>query len=76
MYNSLALIYNVSVKFNSDELFIIHGNEITLSIKSAPKHGKANAELLKKLSRQFKVDPTRIRIVAGMTSRKKMVEIL
>jgi uncharacterized protein len=69
-------MYHVSVKFNSDELFVIQGNEITLSIKSAPKHGKANAELLKKLSRHFKVDLSRIRIVSGMTSRKKMVEIL
>jgi len=69
-------MYHVSVKFNSDELFVIQGNEITLSIKSAPKHGKANAELLKKLSRHFKVDLSRIRIVSGMTSRKKIVEIL
>jgi uncharacterized protein len=69
-------MYHVLVKFNSDELFVIQGNEITLSIKSAPKHGKANAELLKKLSRHFKVDLSRIRIVSGMTSRKKMVEIL
>ncbi|MGI0037640.1 MAG: DUF167 domain-containing protein [Nitrososphaera sp.] len=70
------MLYHVSVKFNSDKLFVIRGNEITLSIESAPKHGKANAELMKKLSRHFEVDPSRIRIVSGLTSRKKTIEVL
>ncbi|HJS82327.1 MAG TPA: DUF167 domain-containing protein [Nitrososphaera sp.] len=64
------------MKFGPDDLFIIRGNDITLSIKSAPERGKANAELMKKLSRHFEVDPSRIRLVSGRTSRKKVIEIL
>lgn len=64
------------MKFSSYDRFVIQGSEITVSIKSAPKRGKANAELVKKLSRHFGVDPFRIRIVSGLTSRNKIVEII
>jgi uncharacterized protein (TIGR00251 family) len=64
------------VKFSSYDLFVIQGNEISVSIKSAPERGKANAELVKKLSRYFGVDPSRIRIVSGLISRNKIVEII
>ena len=76
MYNSLVLLYHVSVKFNSDEILVVRGNKITVSIKSEPRRGKANAELIKKLSRHFEVDSSRIRMVSGLTSKKKIVEII
>jgi hypothetical protein len=37
--------YFVSISFNTSELFQINGNEIKLSIKSKPEHGKANQYL-------------------------------
>jgi uncharacterized protein (TIGR00251 family) len=64
------------VKFNSEEYLAINGNEIEISIKSAPRRGKANAELIKKLARHFNVAPLNVRILSGTTSRKKTVEIL
>jgi uncharacterized protein (TIGR00251 family) len=67
--------YSVSVKFDSDGKLTVSGSEITISLKSAPEHGKANAELLKRLSKHFNVDRGRIRIVSGLTSRKKVVEV-
>jgi uncharacterized protein YggU (UPF0235/DUF167 family) len=47
--------YFVSISFNTSELFQINGNEIKLSIKSKPEHGKANQEILKLLSNYFQV---------------------
>ena len=67
--------YNVKVKFSNDGHFSIKANEITLSIKSKPEHGKANIELVKRLSEYFDIDKDRIKIIAGLLSPKKIVEI-
>ena len=65
----------MTVKFNSDEILSVQGNEIVVSISVAPERGKANAELIKKLAKHFKVDSGNVRIVSGWTSRKKTVQI-
>lgn len=67
--------YSVSVRFSSNGKLTVSGNEITISLKSVPERGRANAELLKKLSKHFNVDRGRIRIVSGLASRKKVVEV-
>ncbi|HEY8139935.1 MAG TPA: DUF167 domain-containing protein [Nitrososphaera sp.] len=67
--------YSVSVRFSSNGKLTVSGNEITISLKSVPERGRANAELLKKLSKHFNVDRSRIRIVSGLSSRKKVVEV-
>jgi uncharacterized protein (TIGR00251 family) len=67
--------YSVSVKFGPDRLIIVEGNAIAVSISSAPERGKANAELIKKLARHFRVKPSSVRILRGLTSRNKIVEI-
>jgi uncharacterized protein len=65
----------VEVKFNSTGKIQVNGNEILINIKSEPKLGKANKELIKKLSDFFGVREGSIRIVSGLTSRKKIIEI-
>jgi uncharacterized protein YggU (UPF0235/DUF167 family) len=47
------LRYSVEVKFNSSGRIQVNGKEITMSIKSEPKHGKANREMIKKISNFF-----------------------
>jgi uncharacterized protein YggU (UPF0235/DUF167 family) len=49
------LRYSVEVKFNSSGRIQVNGNEIIISIKSEPKHGKANREMIKKMSDFFGV---------------------
>ncbi|HEX2614900.1 MAG TPA: DUF167 domain-containing protein [Nitrososphaera sp.] len=68
--------YSVSVRFSSDGRLEVDGSEISISIKSPPERGKANRELVKKLAAHFNVDESRIRIISGLTSRKKLVEVL
>jgi uncharacterized protein (TIGR00251 family) len=65
----------VEVKFNASGKIQVNGNEILINIKSEPKHGKANKELIKKTSDFFGVREDSIRIVSGLTSRKKIIEI-
>jgi uncharacterized protein (TIGR00251 family) len=68
--------YSVSVRFSSDGRIEVNGDEISISIKSPPERGKANRELVKKLAAHFGVGEDRIRIISGLTSRKKLVEVL
>ncbi len=67
--------YLVQVKFNSSGSIELNGNEITMSVKSEPKHGKANREMIRKISKFFVVPENGIRIISGLTSRKKVIEI-
>jgi uncharacterized protein (TIGR00251 family) len=68
--------YSVSVRFSPDDRLEVNGDEIAISIKSQPERGRANRELVKKLAAHFGVDEDRVRIVSGLTSRKKLVEVL
>ena len=67
--------YSVLVKFSTDEKLEIRGNEIIISIKSEPERGKANNELVKKLAKHFGVNRDHVRIVSGLMSRKKIIEV-
>ena len=63
------------MKFSSSGRIQVNGNEITLSIKSEPRHGKANNEMVRKISQFFGVPENNINIISGLTSRKKIIEI-
>lgn len=67
--------YEVEVEFHRD--FIkVEGNKIIVGLTSMPEKGKANLELIKKLAKYFKVSSSQVKIVAGLKSRKKIVEII
>ncbi len=66
--------YEVEVKFHKD--FIeVNGNNITIGLTSKPEKGEANRELIKKLAKHFKVSTAQVRIVSGLKSKTKTVEI-
>lgn len=52
-----------------------HG-EWTARLRSPPVDGKANDELIDLVARHFGVPKSRIRILAGTTSRRKLVELV
>ncbi len=68
--------YFVSVRFSSVGYMAVNGDEISVSIKASPVRGKANRELVKKLAEYFDVSEDRIRIISGLASRKKIIELL
>ncbi|MEM2866782.1 MAG: DUF167 domain-containing protein [Candidatus Hadarchaeales archaeon] len=66
--------YEVEVRFHAD--FVrVEGEKIVVGLTSRPEGGRANLELVKKLARHFRVPQTQVRIVAGWTSKRKVVEI-
>ena len=67
--------FTVFVKFDSTGKVIVDRDEITISLKSRPKGGKANQELIEKLADYFGVSKDEIRIISGKISKKKLVEV-
>ena len=66
--------YEVEVHFHRD--FVkVEGNKIVIGLTSKPQGGKANLELIKKLAKHLKVSSSQIRIVSGLKSRTKFIEI-
>ena len=68
------MIYLVTVNRRKDFLEI-HGNEIKIGIVSESEKGKANRELIEKLSKHFHVAKSNVKIISGFTTAKKVVEI-
>lgn len=66
--------YKILVKFHKD--FVeVSGDQITVGLKSKPIEGKANMELIRKIADHFDVPTSSVRIVSGMKSRSKTVEV-
>jgi hypothetical protein len=67
--------YEVEVRFHKD--FIeVDGNRILVGLTSKPERGEANRELIRKLAKHFKVPTSQIKIVSGLKSKSKVVEIV
>jgi len=62
---------------NSSRTEIVEEGEnfLKIKLKTAPQKGKANAELIKFLAKKFGVARSKIEIVRGLTSKKKLVRI-
>lgn len=67
----------VKVKPNAKLQRLIHEEDgsLTIHLKSPPVDGKANAELIKYLAKEFGVTKSCITIKSGLSSRQKLVEI-
>ena len=67
------MIINIKVKPNARKQEIIKTeNHYQVKLKQQAKDNKANLELIKLLRKYFKKD---IKIIKGLTSRNKVVEI-
>ena len=66
--------FNVEVQFHRD--FVkIEGDRIMVGLTSMPKKGAANRELTRKIAKYFGLSSSQIRIISGLKSRNKIVEI-
>ncbi len=53
----------------------MHGDRLRIRIQAPPVDGRANQALERFLAEQLEVAPSRVRVVAGITSRRKTVEV-
>lgn len=72
------MIYTVKIKFDSLDKFVLDNdnNEIELSVSSIPLKGKANNEIIQKISNYFNIKSNNVKILRGMHSKTKVVEIM
>jgi uncharacterized protein (TIGR00251 family) len=66
----------VNVKPNSKtEEVSQEGGNFTIRVKEPAKEGKANQAVIKLLARHFGVCQSQVRILSGLTSRNKLIEV-
>jgi uncharacterized protein YggU (UPF0235/DUF167 family) len=72
------LIYTVKVKFDSLDKFVLDkdNNEIELSVSFVPLKGKANNEIIQKISNYFNIKSKNVKILRGVHSKTKVVDIM
>ena len=68
----------VKVKPNSktSEVLKVNEKEYIAKIKSSPKENKANIELLNLISDYFNVSNFQVRILRGLKSKTKLLEVI
>ncbi|MDH5719385.1 MAG: DUF167 domain-containing protein [Spirochaetia bacterium] len=71
------MIINVKAHTNSSEKKILIKDEtFHVYIHIAAEKGKANKELIKLIAEYFKVPLSKVKIIKGLRSRSKKVEVL
>ncbi|GAB4380417.1 MAG: DUF167 domain-containing protein [Elainellaceae cyanobacterium] len=70
-------VLQIKVKPNSkkQEIQTAEDGSLVVYLKSRPVDGKANAELIKLLAKEFNVAQSDVQIKSGQTSKQKRVEI-
>ncbi len=71
------MIYTVRVKFDPSDRIVLDrvNNDIEISVNSAPVKGKANKEIIKKISNYFKVKQDDVTIIRGLNSKTKTIDV-
>jgi uncharacterized protein len=65
----------VSPKSSRSRIVVGKGEQIKIYLNSPPVDGKANAELVKLLSKKLGIGKSGIVIIRGQNSRKKIISI-
>ncbi|WNJ94265.1 DUF167 family protein YggU [Vibrio ruber] len=71
----LILRLYIQPKASRDNIVGLHGDELKIAITAPPVDGKANAHLIKFLSKQFKIAKSHIEIEKGESGRHKQIRL-
>ena len=74
----MSRTYIVKVKFDPSGQFTVDETtkEINVSLRRVPVKGKANRELVNIISKQFAIKPSNIKIIHGLYSKTKVIQIV
>lgn len=69
--------YTLKVKTNAKMNIVEEGpgGELRVLVKAPPREGRANEAVIETLAAHFKVPKSRIAIVGGFKSKRKIIEI-
>ncbi len=71
----MKISVKVKIKNKIEKVEKIGGGCFIVFTNSAPEKGKANKAVIKLLSKYFKTPAANIKIISGLTSKNKIVEI-
>lgn len=76
--SDLSRTYVVEVKFDPSGQFVVNEAtmEIRVSLRCVPVKGKANRELINTISKHFDIKPSNIKIIHGLYSKTKVIQIV
>ena len=74
----MSRTYIVKVKFDPSGQFVVNEKtmEIKISLRCVPVKGKANREIINIISKHFKIRPSNIKIIHGLYSKTKVIQIV
>lgn len=75
MHKHLLLQLRIQPGASRNEFVSLQGDHYKVRIAAPPVDGKANAQLLKFLAKEFGVGNSRVSLVSGSSSRNKRVRI-
>ncbi len=73
--NGIRFSAVIQPRSSQNEVSGIHNNSLKIRLTSPPVDGAANKTCIKFLSKWLGVSPSRIRIVAGLSNKNKIIEI-
>ncbi len=69
--DNLYLAVQVQPRASCTKIMGVHAERLKIKITAPPIDGKANAEIIKFLSKLFKVAKSQVQLMSGETSREK-----
>lgn len=73
--NGVRLTLHVKARSPQTHLDVEEDGTITLRVIAPATGGKANREIAKLFAKKLKISPSQVRLVAGIHSRTKVLEI-
>lgn len=73
--DSLIISCHLQPKASKTEVVGLHGDALKVRIKAPPVEGKANAELIRFLAKEFAVSKRDVVLISGELSRQKRIRI-
>ncbi len=71
----MRFIARVKPKSQQPSVTVVGDGELVVAVHEAPADGQANTAVIKVIARHFGVAPSRVHILHGLASRKKVVAI-
>jgi hypothetical protein len=71
----MRISVKVKTKAKENKITPLGETNFNIAVKDLPIEGRANAKIIELFAEYFKISKTRIKIVSGLKSKKKIVEI-
>lgn len=73
--NSMKILVKVKANSKTEKIEKADGKNFIVSVKAPAKEGKANAAVVKALAEYFGVSQSDVRIISGLNSKQKIIEV-